>query len=174
MKTMVKEFTVYNFDELSDDAKYRAMDDVEYPWCYENMESLKTFMNLFNIHLTDYSIDLSGGKCSYSYINWSADDSIIMELKYIRLYKYLLNNYEKHINQNCELTGYFMDASLMYHLTEFMKAPYSISGYDLFKKCIEEFKDDYLKDCEGYYSFESFKELSDNNEWLYLEDGSLV
>ena len=173
MRTITVEQALYNYNELSENAKYKVQEYLDYPWCEDNMDSLNKFAKLFDLKIVDYSIDLSGSFCSRSYINWRFKGDI-EELQYIRLYKYLSNNYSDYINDKCDLTGYCMDNSLMYHLIGFLKRPYDISITDLFNKCIEEFKKDYLADCEAYYKEENMIEMCNDNEYEFCEDGTLA
>lgn len=92
MKTI--EVNLYSFNELSDKAKERAMSDYlsngfEYHWMKENIETLNKFADLFDIKIVNYY--LSSDRCDVRY-RLSQNDNIL-ELKGIRLLKYLMNNF---------------------------------------------------------------------------------
>lgn len=89
-----KTVTVYSFNELSDKAKERAVNDYfsggfEYPYATENSDTLNKFCELFGIKCKNFEYGY------HNYINLNLDmvDDCILELKGVRLLKYLMNNY---------------------------------------------------------------------------------
>lgn len=73
MHTITKEYKVYSFDELSEEAKSKAHSDYLnshdfYPWEREVENCIEELNNLFHIKIRDWEY---GGYCSYSYdIKW--------------------------------------------------------------------------------------------------------
>jgi hypothetical protein len=94
-----KTINIYSFDELSEEAKEKAIEDYrsngfDYFWGDDNENTLKEFEDIFPI---------SVGRWEYGYHNFinfemTCDDEI-SELKGIRLLKYLYNNYESILFQ---------------------------------------------------------------------------
>lgn len=72
------ETTVYQFDELTDKAKQRAVNDhydnVGYPWSAEALKSLSALAEHFGGKMTDYSIDWTGC-CSHSWAKFDMPDA---------------------------------------------------------------------------------------------------
>ena len=93
METITKTYNLYSFDELSEDAKSRAKDNItnEYwaEWIFSDAhETLVKFCDIFNI---DYrNIDyLEPYRNEYTI----KQDEDILNLSGLRLHKYLINNY---------------------------------------------------------------------------------
>lgn len=174
MRTITIQEEIYKYNELSDDAKYNAQMALQYDVCDDNMNSLEKFAELFNLKIKNYEIDLSGGNCCHSFIHWESEqNNEIDEMRHVRLYTYLYNNYRSSINMECSMTGYFMDNSLMFHLVEFLKRPYDINFYDLIQLCIDEFLKDYLNDINEYYTDENMNEMCGANDYEFTIDGKL-
>jgi hypothetical protein len=59
MKTI--EINAYEYSELSDKAKLKALidyqSDCEYDWSYDAVKSLKAFMNAVGVTMVNYNID---------------------------------------------------------------------------------------------------------------------
>ena len=61
------EQTIYQFDELSDEAKETARDyfrDLDYAWSSEAKQSIETFCDTFNVSLLDFCVD---AYCPFNY-----------------------------------------------------------------------------------------------------------
>lgn len=74
--------TLYAFEELSDNAKSKALDayralGMDYMCVGEYRDSRKAFLSRFNVTATDWSI----GTCSYSYIKTDADQKHFRGMK---------------------------------------------------------------------------------------------
>ena len=100
MKTITVKTDTYKFNELSETGKEKAIqcflqdDDDDYLWGDDNIETLKAFEYIFNVTHTDYSY---GGYTS-CYINFSINyDNEILNLKGLRLLRYIHNNYYKYL-----------------------------------------------------------------------------
>lgn len=90
----ILETKVYTFEELSESAKQKAISEYlyngfEYHWMEENIETLNKFADLFDIKISVQSLD--SNCCDVRYRLSQNND--ILELKGIRLLKYLMNNF---------------------------------------------------------------------------------
>jgi len=151
MKTI--ELKLYKFDELSDEAKEKAISEyrennVEYFWVEEWKDSLRKFTDYFGIE-TDWSVGTSS--CSYCDMSRNNFDGEILELSGIRLRTYLLNNYYdifyerksygqykkrengkwkydryskiQYIETSCPFTGYCGDEDVISPMRNFIEKP---------------------------------------------------
>jgi hypothetical protein len=174
MRTIVIFQDVYAYNELDEHAKYKVKSIFDYCAFDDAMSSLNKFCDVFDIKITDYSIDMSGGKCAYSYIKWNFKTCEIESLQFNELYEYLYINYSNIINDECSFTGYFLDYSLMFNLVEFLKTPHNTNGIMLFESCIELFLNDLLSDIEYYYTDEAMTEMCNANDYEFTKDGILI
>lgn len=90
MKTIIKEVKVYQFDELTEEAKQNAINKYSerqnFDYIYdEAYQTVKKANKLFNIE---------EGRNSWLYYSLSHIDDNIMNLKGLRLRTYILNNFE--------------------------------------------------------------------------------
>ena len=90
----IKETKVYPFDELSDDAKQKAIDRYRYKnndlfWDDENRETLNAFERVFPIKIKDWEY----GYRNYISFEMTVEHDEIEELTGWRLVSYLWNNY---------------------------------------------------------------------------------
>jgi hypothetical protein len=167
---------VYQFNELSEQAKQKAIDwwigvDDHYPWHDENTSSLHGFCDEFNLSRLSYEYSTHRP----SFANAEIDDVTIAELSGIRLFKYLTNNYDLKtlLSGNCPFTGYYLDESLVDPIRKFMKKPDSRSFQDLIDDCLTQWATDVVKDIEHYYSEESAIESIIANEYEFTENGRI-
>jgi len=96
MKTV--ELKIYSFDELSESAKQKAIDNnrpEEIFWSEENRETMEKFAAIFPITVKDWSYGGPGSGVSFSF----DETDEIEELTGWRLATYLWNNYRKQIFQ---------------------------------------------------------------------------
>ena len=100
MKTIIKKIKVYEYKELSDEAKEFALEQWQksmlnesFFWHNESMDSLENFLNFFNIEVLDFCL---GAYCK-SFIKWSKGqiEESILNLKGNRLLKYINNHVEQ-------------------------------------------------------------------------------
>lgn len=142
------ETKVYTFDELSDQAKEKAIDKLremlsyEYFWANDALASLKAFADEIGIHITDYSIDW--GCSGRSYIKYSG------------------NHNGRFIKK--DLTGYCMDYPLINEWNKTRDIDSAISSW--------------LNDCEQDYLYQSSDEYVidyiHSNQYEFTEDGEIV
>jgi hypothetical protein len=160
--TVSIEYTLYKLEELSEDAKAKAFDrfcgDDAYPWHDENIASLKAFCDRFNVTVKDYVIgDICYG--SRNYVKTNVDNSSFRGLKF------------KQFDFGQMPTSYYMDGVLFSSFRKHWEK--TGSAYKAFQEAIDDFLIAVNKDVEHYFSMESFAEMSEANEWTYLESGKL-
>ena len=143
MRTL--EINLYKFDELSDEAKEKAIKNYKNEYCEEigtfwqedNFNSIKAILNFFDVKIKNYEIDFSSA--ARSFINWEFTSEYNEEIKNLsgsRLYKYLQNNYVnrrtgsfnsvfdgKPDEGRCLFTGYCADHDIIYPVVEFLEKP---------------------------------------------------
>ena len=134
----------------------------------DSIESLKGFCNHYDLEL-DYSISIVPDRSEHIYISFKNDD--VNELRGVRLYKYLVNNYS--LDEDCPFTGFVHDEVLLDDIREFMKKPYDISFQDLIENCTHKLLKAIHDEGEYIYSDEGLKEMCEANEYEFNEDGSI-
>ena len=188
MKTI--ETTVYNFSELSDSAKATAIEQIRqreyetgFNWGSEALDTLKAFLEHFNVKLGRYSIDWFNANGSD--IRISFNDSNIEELSGVRLWKYLHNNglltywrkytkkTEKLLSGDCPFTGVCFDENCLDNIREFVKKPTNITFRELIEESIEKLLKDCEKDADYQFSDEGITEMIEANEYDFTEDGEI-
>lgn len=179
---------IYNFNELDEETqqaaieKFREFPDL-YGWHHENIQSLKGFVDHFNLSSLDWEISL----CSYSNASASVNDEDLANLQGIRLWKWLhncgiLRYYNKHtkrhedlLSGDCPFTGYCFDENLLDAIREFVKKPEEGTTYqELINDCLSNWVKAYVTDWEYAYSDEGIKETIEANEYEFNEDGTLA
>ena len=182
MKT--KTITIYTINELSENAQENAhnnwLRDDHYPWETENRQSLEAFADVFPIKVKSW--EYGGYSCPS--INWTfTGDDTLSEMKGIRLWKYLKNNYTERkfkygnnlLGGDYPFTGYCMDEDLIDPIRSFMNKPDKTASFnDLMGDCLNSWLSACNSDAEYNHSFPAFKEISEANEWEYDETGEIV
>jgi hypothetical protein len=144
MKTI--EVNIYQFSELSEQAKVRALSnyqsDCEYDWSYDAIQSLKAFMDAVGVKLSGYQID------------WLCPSRSKV--------RYDGTPHSKFIKE--ELTGVFSD----YSLTKTWNKTKSIEF------AVSEFLKDCADDYEYQLSEENYAELCESNDYWFDENGNLI
>jgi len=144
MKTI--QVNVYQFSELSEQAKVRALSnyqsDCEYDWSYDAIQSLEAFMTAVGVKLTDYQIDWLNPRISKVRYDGTPHSKFIKE----------------------ELTGVFSD----YSLTKTWNKTKSI------ELAVSEFLKDCADDYEYQLSEENYAELCESNDYWFDENGNLI
>jgi hypothetical protein len=197
MKTITKTIKLYEFKELSEKAQEKVIYDTECNDLFfddELKNVLENFEEVFNIKVTEWNID--NNYFRYQSNNYYEE---VENLNGIRLLKYLINNFyndlfkgkyysksyyknnkfilksrnSKIIKDNCcTLTGVYYDNDILKPIYDFIKNPNeNISFSYLIEKCLYSWIESYKNNYENYYSKENIKELSEINNWYYLEDG---
>jgi len=201
---MRTETNIYKFDELSEEAKKKAIewylgDGLEYHFYKDNLDTLNSFENIFNIKVTDYSY---GGYCM-PHISWDFtdhDSEYIEELEYVRLLKYVINNFWNYLykprvkylkavgsnnnkerisniflDETCTLTGYYMDMEILNPIYNFLnnfKEP-CLNYSELISECLDSFIYACNRDWEWCHSEEYAIENIKANEFEFDENGGI-
>lgn len=192
---------IFSFEELSDEAKENAIENYrdqghDYVWTEEWLDSLEEFASRLSLTIQDWTI----GPYSHSYINWNhtyQPEPEVEEFTGLRLRTWLINNYLDHFAtgkyyskfigdehrsrhskifieyDNCPLTGYMGDNSLIQPILDFIKEPDGSTLEDIVNSCMESFIAGYTADCEYQDSDEFIKEELIQTEQEFIEDGSL-
>lgn len=154
------ETTVYSFDELSDEAKEKAIREhhrfVEYPWFSECLDSLKTFCAEFRVNVTDYTLS----DCYRASISTDATPKHFRGLK--------LSSFDREAMP----TGFCFDCDLRYTFHDEFKR--TGDAFDAFQTALEEFLSSVRKDIEWHYSDEAITEHMQINGYEFTEDGATV
>lgn len=172
---------LYQYDELSEEAKERAIQDwrenqTDYIWAEDGVNSLKAFCKAFDIELKDYS--LCCGNCTPNHISFNANnyDMQADSLVGIRAFKYLHNNYANEIENfwQAKVTGYCFDCDIIKPLVDFMKRPDAeVTLQDLYQACFDAFCTAWYDDIEYQNSDEYISETLQINEYEFTEDGKV-
>ena len=154
MRTVQKTYTLFTLSELDDEARQRAYADwlakgSDYPYVYENRNTLEAFCNLFRIVCANYRYD----SCTYAYHFRTGHGEETERLSGVRLLAYLYNNLQPLMN--------------------FMRSPDGRNFKELMRDCLENFFRSCRDDCEYVESEEYFTNESHSNNWEYLFDGTL-
>lgn len=189
MKT--KTINLYEFSELSEDAKQTAINECRLdfnPWESENKESLKEFCNIFPCSIGRHGLVYNGE----------------IELTGVRLATHIWNNYReqiykpkqywicdgrpntvglnsKHrdskifiIEDGCPLTGFWMDNEILKPIFEFLKKPSANTDFsDLISECYQAYNSAWDRDFEFQTSDEQTIETIESNGYTFTEYGKL-
>jgi hypothetical protein len=188
-----KTIKLYTFDELTDQAKqkaiewYRSIND-EIFWQSETFDSLKAVFERVGIRIRDYDLGIDG----YSYIRFDLNDSIA-ELKGVRAFTWLENNlfsklrltrnaylknrknnlkygYKVNAIPSCPLTGYYADETFL----ESLKKD-ALNGNTL-KECFQHLALVYVNVLQSEYDYQNSAEYITEtiqcNQYEFLEDGT--
>ena len=150
---------LYKFDELPDDAKDIArnwyLQDIEYPWFHESLNSIKAFCDHFGVSVKDWSI----GAFSPS---WLTTDATNANFRGIKL---------KSIDRENMPTGYCLDCDLWSTFyDEFKRTGDALYA---FNQAIDAAVDSIVKDAEYQYTNESVDEMLIINDYEFTIDGNI-
>jgi len=190
MKT--KTINLYSFDELSEEAKERAIDQLrpDYNfWQGENQDTLKKFCQIFPVKLGRNSFQFIGdhenmsGQRLATYI-WNNYRNEIYEPKQYWICQGRPNTVganSKHRNSKvflydefaCSLTGFYMDNLILAPIFDFMRKPDNRDFEQLMDECFSAWQ----KGCEDDFDFqrsdEQVIETIKSNDYLFTETGKL-
>ena len=144
MKTI--EVTIYQFSELTEQAKVRALmnyqSDCEYDWAYDAIQSLKAFMNAVGVDMYNYDIDwLAPNRSKVYYDGEPTTDSV---------------------NEN--QFGYIAGIILAETFNKTKSIELAVSQF------LKECADDY----EYQLSEEGYAEYCNANDYWFDENGNLI
>ena len=195
MRTVQKTYTLFTLSELDDEARQRAYADWlakgrDYPYVYENRNTLEAFCNLFRIVCANYRYD----SYTYAYRFRTGHGEETERLSGVRLLAYLYNNFHAELYKpktywtkdrkrgrksrifvtcECPFTGVVSDDIILQPLMNFMRSPDGRNFKELMRDCLENFFRSCRDDCEYVESEEYFTNESHSNNWEYLIDGTL-
>ena len=168
--------TLYQYNELSEMAKENALYSTKdgYTWMDENIDSLQSFCDHFDLKLSDYSVGDSA--CRGNNVKVYPLNATVSELSGTELRDYL---YESGLlsngllDGNCPFTGYCMDEDCLDEIRDFVKNPDERSFEELVQDCAEKWLLAVIADCDYQNSEEYMQEMADANGWLFKENGTL-
>ena len=173
MKTITKEYTVYDFNDLKQDDElcdkiYQKFwidngDNIN-PWADENINSFKLFADILNMKI-DYSLSYGEYPDRGCYIKLTPDYELDS-----KDYKELLKDYKGN--------GYcFHDDLKTFTLKLLNKKEYKVlcewSTNNFVLEIQNKMFDLWFKDNQYYFSKESFLNHVESNEWQFDADGNL-
>lgn len=154
------ETTIYTFEELSDKAKERAIENmrphVDYPWFDECLGSLRAFCDEFSVAVTDYTL-------SDCYRASISTDATPRHFRGVRL---------SGFDREAMPTGFCFDFDLRYAFFDEFKR--TGDAYHAFEMAIESFLCAVRKDIEWHYSDEAITDILEQNGYEFTEDGEMV
>lgn len=193
----MKNLELFTFNELSDNAKAKALNDFNY--------------SEYNF---DYIYDDANNTLKVFKDTFYNNDSNINELEGLRLYKYIINNYydilfkpkfigslkkdapvyhkqikiTKYKNGNisnfyyskvlkinsCVLTGVCYDDDILKPIYEFLKSPYNINFNKLISYCIDNLEKSIQNEIDYNYTDESKAEYLNENDYYFTVDGKMI
>ena len=157
MKTAT--INLYQFNELSDDAKERARewwrDGLEYFWWDESIGSIRAFCDHFGVKIKDYSI----GAYSPSYMDTDAENA---NFRGMRLADF---------TRDAMPTGYCLDCALWQTFYDEFKR--TGSALKAFNEAIDAAVTEIKEDAEYQYSDECIDELLVANKYDFTENGKI-
>ena len=203
-KIMTKQTEVFTIDELLElypDAAERAHEDYlasgdYYAWGSDNEATLNAFAKLFPVEIISWSYGDYSGNNGVSWHHLCMDG--IEDLRGIRLYKYLWNNYGdtlfpfktyyhrtsgKKRRSKClrypgdgwgDLTGYCRDGDILDPIYKFMRNPIAARDTtfeDILNDCVQSWAVACNQDVEESQSQEYFIDMARGNDWLFTKDG---
>lgn len=166
--------TVYEFSELSNEAKEVAKDKHAeisgYSWSEEALNSLKKLAEHFGGKLVDYQV--SWNNSSRSYALFDAPEYTEEQLESLIEELGAVDPKTNKGTGECVLTGYCMDDSA----ADGVREAFNNGERDTNKLLQAGFRS-WLKDCQddyqSQYSDEGFTEIAEANEWFFTKDGKI-
>jgi Fe-S cluster biosynthesis and repair protein YggX len=182
------ETIAYQFSELSDEAKRRALFDFEPFTQYiyaDAYKTVKAFCKVFGV---------KEGSNSWLEVNTYLIDNNILELTGERLRKYLINNFYTDIftpkvyrlngkqrkskifvTNDCTLTGVCYDYSILEPIIKFIEKPCKHTNFkDLMNECFKELEKDINNEIEYRYTDEAKTEDIESNGYEFDENGKMI
>lgn len=152
---------VFAFSELSEKAKDKAHSDYLYHGFdfdeADNIGTIKSFCDLFDIELQNWSID----SCNYYYDAKIPNQRGITKKQAVAM----VGSWE--ISQ-----GYFLANVVTQAMSDAVNWRYGDLRY-VIDNAIDAMFKSWRNDLEYYYSIEYFAELCECNEWVFLESGEM-
>lgn len=161
---------LYSIDELSDDARKRAIEDErnrmydwDTPWLHEYQDSYDAFCSVFSVEL-----DRDGD------YRRSTMDENVLNLSGNRLRTYLVNNYSMILDKDCPFTGFCGDESLLLPIRQFVARPEPGTDFDdLLRTCCYSLSRALESEHEYFLSDEGIVEELRSRDCQFTENGKL-
>jgi len=191
------ETEVFEFDELSDEAKEMAITgfrEDEYFWGEDDRKTLEEFEKIFPVKVGRWEY----GYC-HSYINFEMDtwvDNDVLSFTGVRLLKYLVNHYWHNLfkgkficgdkypkfrhskvifDNSCVLTGCCLDMDILNPIYEFLKKPDEHTTLEeLMRDCLQSWLSACDNEVEYQNSDEAIIERIEANSYEFTKDGKLI
>jgi len=197
-----KTIKLYEFDELSDEAKEKAIENAQSSFDYlshdDNKAVIEWFKKTFPVNIKNWEY----GGYRGSQITWEFyADQDIDELSGWRLATYFWNNHKTDLykgkyystsgyydenkkyhykfrysniilTENCP-TGLWLGYEILKPIFDFMKNPNDSTFWDIMNDCLHEWVFACDKDVEGFYSDENIAELLSINNYEFDENGKI-
>lgn len=204
------ELKLYKAKELSEVAQAAAHQQylsigMEFYQGEDYIMSLRKGLKAFDCRLDDYRIEW--GCKNRSHVKWTltangsglgyGEDNKVLNMKGLRLHKYIINHYECFLTENkpvgkyiserrnyqmrnkavrvatqCPFTGVTTDESFLEPIRNFMDKPTMNTTFeDLIDSAVENLLSDAEKEYEYTLSLQYFLEMAEANEWEYTAIG---
>ena len=161
---------LYSIDELSDDARKRAIEDQrnrmydwETPWLHEYHDSSNAFCSVFSVELDrvgDY--------------RRSTMDENVLNLSGNRLRTYIVNNYSAILDKDCPFTGFCGDEDLLLPIRQFIARPDPGTDFDdLLRACCYSLQRAWEREHDYFLSDENILDTFRINDYQFTENGKL-
>ena len=174
MRTITKEYKVYRFSELSEEAKRQAIEDynadMPFHWSDEAMGSLKAGIKHFGCSLNDWSIDYlepHRNRYTIDYSRYDKEEDLLEDIEGMGSY----NPETLKGLGDCKFTGHYTDENFC----DGVRKKYFDGERDikeLILAGIQEWETAVRIDAEYQYTEEFMNDTSEINDWEYTEDGS--
>jgi hypothetical protein len=158
----VLSFNVYSFNELSEEAQKKAwekhVNHLEYVWVDEGIDSLNKFAGALGIKITNYEI----GTYGRSFVHTNADRDAFRGIGFKKAVDMIVDN----------TNGYCVYETMKDQFIKSMKDHGDMKNS--FLESIDAGLQDIVKDMEYQESLEYFKEMAENNEYEFYDNGNLI
>lgn len=166
---------VYNYFELSEEAKEKAFNNFcyegDYPFHSDNEKSIMELEDLMDVTLRGWEYDM------YNFhFNVYIDDEDLECMYGQELKEYLISNFDVYMDGKKDITGYYLDCIFfdkMKKTLEDIEDNHIITYRDVIYKCFIAMFEAICDDIQDYYSIGHFEDLNEINGWEYLENGEL-
>lgn len=155
--------TLYNFDELPDDIQQQVIEDyrkyIDYTYyeheIYEGFNSIEAFVNAYGITITQASID------AYS-PNYVRHDGTPANFRGLKI---------KSVKRDNMPRGYYIDSILHEEFYDIFQA--TGDAFHAFTEAVDLAMEAISESCKSYYEDESIRDHLINNEYEFLECGTI-
>ena len=199
MRTITNTFNVYSFEELSDDAKEKAIEnyrnEMDFSWTDDIINTINMISKAIHCDYDYYSYD------GITYKVWFTPNDFDTDIKGKRAWTYIINNfitpYEKpktyYLNhcvysdgrknwsrkskinyslEDCPFTGYYLDCCF-YSAWIAWKRNFTLNSTinDFLSILSNKLGEEWSEDNEYQYSDDRIIEMIEANDYEFLEDG---